>query len=259
VSALAVVVTLGLIAGQSEVGDAPPVPAPVVEEAVPPPVTPPLDDDDDDDDDKGDEKPAPETTPDAVAAEDDDWSMVTALSTTGCVAGGIIPGAGGMAGLALFYGGSAASGCGPLGLVSGIGGLVLAVPSLLALAPCAVGGAACGAAVGAVIDDEDPATAAAWTIPGLVVGTIGGGIAAAGLFVSQTDDRAAFGAGTTMVAVGSLLALVGGPLAIAGATLTRTPAVIDGDDKVEDKKLDDGTAVDVVHRTDATPVGFMRF
>ncbi len=235
----AVVVWFSLIAGQTAIGDA--TPAPI----TPPPLAAPGDDKGDGKGDGNSDGDAPTPgapVPDGVEAEED-WPMVSTVSGAGCVAGGLFPGVGALAGVALAFGGTAAS-CGPLALVSGISGLVLGVPSLLLLAPCAVGGAACGAAVGAVIDDEDPATAAAWTIPGLVVGTLGGGLAAVGLFVAQNSDRPTFAAGTTMVVAGSLLALIGGPMAVAGATLTRTPA-LPGADDAEDKALDKGNAVDV--------------
>ncbi len=249
--ALAVTLAISAQGGAAEagVGDAPPVPADApVAENPPAPVAP-----------RAAEKPGQEAvkpevgkaTPkaDAVEKADDEWSMVTTLGTTGCVVGGLIPGLGVATGLTLFYGGVASSACGPVGAALGIPGIVLATPALLSLAPCAAGGAACGAAVGAVMDDEDPATAAAWTIPGLVIGTLGGGLATVGLFVTNPAEPAAFAAGSTMIVVGSLLALVGGPLAVIGATMTRTPAVPEPGTK---KPVPAGTAVDVLQLTNVT-------
>lgn len=241
-----------------QAGDAPPAPSPVVQAPVEQPVVEapavPAPVDEAPEPTTPDEAPAPDkaskegaVAPDAKK-DSDDWSMVNTLGATGCAVGGVLPAVSAVTGLALFYGGTA---CSPAAaLVGGVSGVVLGVPALIALAPCAVGGVACGAAIGAVLDDEEPGIAAAWTVPGLVVGTAGGALAAAGLVVAKTSDS--FAAGTAMVAVGSLLALSGGPLAIAGASLTRTPAVPEG---AEDKALDDDNAVDVVF----VPAGPMRF
>ncbi len=237
-------------------GDAPPAPSPVVQAPVEQPVVeaPAVPAPVDEEPSEHDDAPAPDkaSKEGAVApdgkADDDDWSMVNTLGATGCAVGGVLPAMSAVTAMALFYGGTACSSAGAA--VGGVSGVVIGVPALIALAPCAVGGVACGAAVGAVLDDEEPGVAAAWTLPGLVVGTAGGALAAAGLVVASDSDS--FAAGTAMVAVGSLLALSGGPLAIAGASLTRTPAVPEAD---EDKALDDDNAVDVVF----VPAGPMRF
>lgn len=234
-----------------QAGDAPPAPSeapveqPVVEApAVPAPV-------DEAPDATEPDAPAPDQQGAAVAPDakkDDEWSMVNTLGATGCAVGGVLPAVSAVTALGLFYGGTA---CAPAAaLFTGVSAVVIGVPAFIALAPCAVGGVACGAAVGAVLDDEEPGVAAAWTLPGLVVGTAGGALAAAGIVVANTPDT--FAAGTAMVAVGSLLALSGGPLAIAGASLTRTPVAPEA---MEDKALDDDNAVDVVF----VPTGPMRF
>ncbi len=227
-----------------QAGDAPPAPSetPVEQPADEAPVVPaPVDELPDTESD--DAAPAPDAASKDGAlspdAKNDEWSMVNTLGATGCAVGGILPAVSAVTALGLFYGGTA---CLPAAaFVGGVSGVVIGVPAFIALAPCAVGGVACGAAVGAVLDDEEPGIAAAWTLPGLVVGTAGGALAAAGLVVASTSDS--FAAGTAMVAVGSLLALSGGPLAIAGASLTRTPAAPEAE---EDKSLDDDNAVDVV-------------
>ncbi len=235
-----VVAVVQLLALQA--GDAPPAPE-VQVPAVPAPVdeAPPESTEPDD----AAAAPAPETsgtdgaiTPDANS-DDDEWSMVNTLGATGCAVGGVLPAVSAVTALGLLYGGSA---CAPAAALTGVGAVVIGVPAFIALAPCAVGGVACGAAVGAVLDDEEPGVAASWTLPGLVVGTAGGALAAAGLVVANGPPET-FAAGTAMVAVGGLLALAGGPLAIAGASLTRTPAV---PEDAEDPALDDDNAVDVV-------------
>jgi hypothetical protein len=86
-------------------------------------------------------------------------------------------------GTAASGGGGSQPACAPAAALTGVGAVVIGVPAFIALAPYAVGGVACGAAGGAVLDDEEPGVAASWTLPGLVVGSAGGALAAAGLHV----------------------------------------------------------------------------
>ena len=242
----------------SGVGDPPPPPAG--------PIGGDSDSDSDDDDDDtavlpppvptpGEERKAPaqgvdgenkRRLPPPEDLDDDDetpWPLVFTGSSIGCLAGGAVPTAVTATGLGLFYGGQS---CGAAAaVVGGISGTLLGIPGFLVLAPCAVGGAACGAGVGALLDNDDPFVAVTWTIPGLVVGGLGGALAAAGMLVSTSTDPGlgdnAFAIGTALVAVGGLAALAGGPLATAGATLTRTSAFDDEgelDQDLDEDRLD---------------------
>jgi hypothetical protein len=172
----------------------------------------------------------------------------------------------------LFYGSLlGGNACGSVaGVVGGVSGALIAIPSVLLLGPCAGGGAACGAGVGAATSDKDLVRALQWSLPGVLVGTLGGGVAAAGLLLSSSTNPEtetwALPLGTTLVVTGTLLAAAGGPVAVAGATLTQTddpdvdaeepsspssallearaPGRVDDDDNADDN-VGDGDAGDV--------------
>jgi hypothetical protein len=191
---------------------------------------------------------------DDLAEGHGDWSPVLVDGSVGCALGGVVPALGATTGLGLFYGSMlGGTACGSIaGFVGGISGALVAIPSLLLLGPCAGGGAACGASVGAVLSDKDVWRAAQWSLPGVLAGTLGGSVAAAGLLVSSSTNPAnepwALPVGTTLVVVGTMLAVSGGPLAVAGATLTQAD---DPDEDPAPKKVlrDGGVEAHVTPRT----------
>lgn len=175
---------------------------------------------------------------------DDRFAPVLVGSGIGCGAGGALPATGAGVGLGVFYSSLVAgNACGDVaGLIGGVSGALVAIPSLLLLGPCAGGGAACGAVIGALVDGKDATTAALWTLPGVGAGVVGGIAATAGLLLTSSPEASLRGiampVGTTLVVVGTLASLAAGPLAVAGATLTQRPS--DSEDEDEKPALRDG-------------------
>lgn len=241
-----------------QAGDPPPL-EPAEGGAEPPPVDVP-DVDENDDGDDGDEPPTPRLVPKTKRekkkkpkgkielplprgnddGDDDDvdgdgdrgGNDVFWDGLAGCGLAGAVPAAGAATGLGLFYGGAA---CGDAAaVVGGVSGALIGIPSLLLLGPCAGGGAACGASIGAVTSSKDPFTAFAWSLPGIGLGIASGVVASVGVLISSSTSTtlgdAAPALGTTLVVIGGLGALAAGPVAVAGASLTQEDWVDDDDD-----------------------------
>jgi hypothetical protein len=254
-----------------QAGDPPPLDPPD-DSAEAPPIDVPDDGDGDDDgvvgDDDGDEAPTPRLKPKAKKTEkkkkpkgklelplprgnddddddidvDDNSNDVFWDGLAGCGLAGAVPAAGAATGLGLFYGGAA---CGDAAaVVGGVSGALIGIPSLLLLGPCAGGGAACGASIGAVTSSKDPFTAFAWSLPGIGLGIASGVVASVGVLISSSTSTtlgdAAPVLGTTLVVIGGLGALAAGPVSVAGASLTQEDWVDDDDDDGDDDTLRDG-------------------
>jgi hypothetical protein len=178
---------------------------------------------DDDEDHAPRSRGLPSLEGDKRRRDDDDAIFVD--GGIGCALGGALPAVGTTAGLGLFYGSMiGGSACGNVaGFVGGVSGALVAIPSVLLLGPCAATGATCGAVLGAATSDKDIGRAVQWSLPGLGVGLLGGGVATAGLLVSSATNPEmqpwAMPVGTTLVIVGTMLSAAGGPLSVAGATL----------------------------------------
>ena len=173
--------------------------------------------------------------------DDDRWlSPLLVGSAAGCGVGGVTPAAGVVGGYSMFYSSLAASvGAEPCATTAGAAlgamGVVLSVPMVLMLGPCAAGGAMCGGLVAAVFSGKDLWSVVTWSIPGLVMGLLGGGVAAGGLVLSTNNDPAlrdvAMPAGTALVVIGTAAAVLAGPTAITTLTLFAEDA---GDNETEE-------------------------